>query len=320
MVTFRNIGGRMSILEETRPDAGWYPDPRDGQRMRWWDGSRWTDHVASPPGARRKHAGLGWLMAITAILAVLVVLGLASGLPARLAQPGGAMIEDPTPVIPEPTATNATDLASAYLGSVTVKASCGPGCGAMGGAVAISEDELLTAAHLVAEGATVLVATPSGKAMLAQVLDVDTRRDLALLQTPTNHGLPIVALRSEAPVIGEPAHAVGTPGGQRRISDGVVTKVLDMGNDGVTEVQTNADIDLGNSGGPLLDDQGRLLGIVVKEHETDDSIGWATSANDIAVFLANAARSGSVPPTGQPLPGSREYDAMLRDLFDGVQD
>ncbi|HUF97442.1 MAG TPA: DUF2510 domain-containing protein [Ilumatobacter sp.] len=33
------------------PQAGWYPDPQHGARLRWWDGSDWADHWRPPPGA-----------------------------------------------------------------------------------------------------------------------------------------------------------------------------------------------------------------------------------------------------------------------------
>lgn len=33
------------------PPAGWYPDPRGGQRLRWWDGSDWADHWRPPPSS-----------------------------------------------------------------------------------------------------------------------------------------------------------------------------------------------------------------------------------------------------------------------------
>ncbi len=33
------------------PSPGWYPDPRGGNRLRWWDGTDWTDHFRGPPGA-----------------------------------------------------------------------------------------------------------------------------------------------------------------------------------------------------------------------------------------------------------------------------
>ncbi|MFB9749515.1 DUF2510 domain-containing protein, partial [Leifsonia shinshuensis] len=35
----------------TTPDAGWYTDPGDTQRVRWWDGAAWTGHVRPHPGA-----------------------------------------------------------------------------------------------------------------------------------------------------------------------------------------------------------------------------------------------------------------------------
>lgn len=33
------------------PPAGWYPDPRGGQRLRWWDGTDWADHWRPPPNS-----------------------------------------------------------------------------------------------------------------------------------------------------------------------------------------------------------------------------------------------------------------------------
>ncbi len=43
------------------PPPGWYPDPRGGLRLRWWDGADWTDHWRAPPTgmAQRKQASPG---------------------------------------------------------------------------------------------------------------------------------------------------------------------------------------------------------------------------------------------------------------------
>lgn len=32
--------------DQALPAAGWYPDPADASRIRWWDGQKWTEHVA----------------------------------------------------------------------------------------------------------------------------------------------------------------------------------------------------------------------------------------------------------------------------------
>lgn len=262
-------------------------------------------------------------MAGTAAITIVVSMTLWSGLPARIAAhglaPASPQVAAPAPAPPEQPAT-AGDLPSALSAAVLVKGSCGPGCGSLGAAVAVSDTELLTAAHVVGESGTAVIVTESGDGMLAQVVASDPVRDLALLRTATGHRLPAVTLRSDPPVIGEGAHAVGNPEGERRISDGRVTDFLDIEADGVMDVQTDADIDLGNSGGPLLDDQGRLLGIVVKEHEFDDTIGWATASSEVAAFLSGAM--GAQPELTDPgfLPGAEEYERLLEEMFRDLAD
>lgn len=39
------------------PPAGWYPDPQQGGRQRWWDGARWTEHVHPPEGPQSPGPG-----------------------------------------------------------------------------------------------------------------------------------------------------------------------------------------------------------------------------------------------------------------------
>src|SRR3954466_5746209 len=60
---------------DSQPDAGWYPDPHDSGRLRYWDGGAWTPHMATPavpPGwhedprrPRRRHYWNGSAWAVT---------------------------------------------------------------------------------------------------------------------------------------------------------------------------------------------------------------------------------------------------------------
>ncbi len=310
----------MATLQSSRPTAGWYSDPSDRSQLRWWDGTRWTGYTCPFPGLSRPRRPAGasvavWVVVIVAILALLAAslqqawVGFGTALDGTLGETGLGGVPVPPDGDSPPNAT-ATDLESALQGSVMIEANCGPGCVAVGGAVAISPTELVTANHVVADSNTVAAVGADGSARSAVVIARDERRDLALLRTRA-HGWPVVSIRAEPPSIGEPATVVGAPGGTRRISHGTVTAVLDIEGDGVTEVQTDADVDQGNSGGPLLDSQGRLLGIVIAEHEFDDAIGWATSAADVEVFLRQAAA-----PQVDPFAGPESYEDMLKDMFE----
>jgi putative serine protease PepD len=323
----------MDTLQHARPAAGWYQDPYEPTRLRWWSGVAWTNYTAAfPPPAplrRRSRFSGGEVVALVFGLVIALLLAVAYWSGGSLAIPGAtsepeALGEvappsgggaDQAPDDPAPGSAPAADLSDAYAASVMVESNCGAGCVGVGGGVAVGPDTVLTAEHVVSDSRVVGVLDAEGNAMAGTVIATDARRDLALLRVE-QHGLPYVSVRDAVAVVGEEAHVVGSPNGQRRISEGTVTGVLDLERDGVIEIQTNADIDQGNSGGPLLDADGRLLGIVVAEHERDDTIGWATSAADVQQFLA-AATSGTagVP---DPLAGvDGPYRELLDDLLSG---
>jgi putative serine protease PepD len=322
----------MDTLQFARPAAGWYRDPYDPARLRWWDGLEWTGHTAAfptpAPPRRRSRFSRGEKAALVFGLVVALLLAVAYWSGGSLTIPGTTSEPEALGDVAPPSgeageapggaavgSAPANDLAAAYAASVTVESGCGAGCVGVGGGVAVGPDTVLTAEHVVSESRVVGVVDADGNALAATVIATDARRDLALLRVEP-HGLPYVSVRDAVAVVGEEAHVVGSPNGVRRISDGTVTDVLDLERDGVVEIQTNADIDQGNSGGPLLDADGRLLGIVVAEHERDDGIGWATSAADVQQFLAAATSASAGVP--DPLAGVEgPYRELLDDLLSG---
>jgi hypothetical protein len=70
------------VSEQGQAQPGWYPDPSGppGQQ-RWWDGTRWTEHLqpapgAAPPGAAPKSGSSNTLVVVLVVLGVLAVLGI----------------------------------------------------------------------------------------------------------------------------------------------------------------------------------------------------------------------------------------------------
>jgi S1-C subfamily serine protease len=97
-----------------------------------------------------------------------------------------------------------------------------------------------------------------------QVVAVSNKYDLALVQVLGHGDLPFLALRSdEGMVPGERLFAIGTSAGlQSTVTDGVFTGFRKILPREERFIQFSAPVNQGNSGGPLLDAQGRVIGVV----------------------------------------------------------
>jgi S1-C subfamily serine protease len=133
-----------------------------------------------------------------------------------------------------------------------------------GSGVVLARDTVLTLAHnLRGEEATVLL---GGERRAARVAGVDADADLAVLTVPTGDVVP-VAFADEAPSIGTPIVALADPGGRGlRVTPGFVAAAPRRVRgargrriDGA--IEHTAPLPRGSSGGPLLDLEGRLLGL-----------------------------------------------------------
>jgi serine protease Do len=165
---------------------------------------------------------------------------------------------------------------------------------------------IITNAHVVAEDhAAVGVTLADGSNFLADIVGFDRRGlDLAAVQLRGGHQLPVATLASiDESRIGDAVYAIGSPQGIRNtFSSGIIGNILPD----QTEVMHSAAINTGNSGGPLVNRQGQVIGIntrllgapvvspegnVIGTARMTNGMGIAITADEIKMFVT-AVRLG----------------------------
>lgn len=132
------------------------------------------------------------------------------------------------------------------------------------GFIVSADGLILTNAHVVREAKEVTVKLQDRREYRAKVLGLDTTTDVAVLKIDAK-GLPVVRLGNPQDVqVGDPVLAIGAPFGlEQTATQGIVSaKGRSLPNDtAVPFIQTDAAVNPGNSGGPLFDGAGNVIGI-----------------------------------------------------------
>jgi len=167
------------------------------------------------------------------------------------------------------------------------------------GVIVESDGVILTNYHVVARADTIAIRLADGREFPARLLGADAGTDLAVLQIDAQ-GLPAAGWGDSGEVeVGEMVWAIGNPFGlDRTLTYGIVSGV---GRRGVTGnpfqefLQTDAAINPGNSGGPLVDVNGRIIGITTAIAGPDSrGIGFAIPSNTAREVVAAILRLGHV--------------------------
>ena len=134
------------------------------------------------------------------------------------------------------------------------------------GFITRSDGVLLTNAHVVEGAGTVTVTLPDGRSFPGKVLGADTLTDVAVVKVAAQ-GLPVAPLANSADVRpGQWAIAIGNPLGlDNTVTMGIVSAIARHnalgGGQRVAYIQTDAAVNPGNSGGPLINDRGQVIGM-----------------------------------------------------------
>ena len=171
--------------------------------------------------------------------------------------------------------------------------------GGSGSGIIVSRDGVvITNAHVVGESRAVEVGLADGRTVRGQVLGRDPTIDVAVVRVSASN-LPAAPLGdSDKLEVGQSAIAIGNPLGlERTVTSGVVSAVnrSPRGFDLNGLIQTDAAISPGNSGGPLVDSRGRVIGIntAVLAGAGASGLGFAVPinlANDVVRQLLTTGR------------------------------
>ncbi len=147
-------------------------------------------------------------------------------------------------------------------------ASVGTGFAVQGGLVA-------TCFHVIGEGQRIMLELPDGRETpVTEITAWDEVHDMALLK-PLAASLEPLPLADENAKPGAPVMAVGNPRGLRgSVTTGILSADREI--DGHRMLQLAIPIELGNSGGPLLNQRGEVLGMLTYKSAITDNLGFAT--------------------------------------------
>lgn len=190
----------------------------------------------------------------------------------------------------------------------------------LGSGVIVSRDGyVLTNQHVVEEADEILVMFANNQTTTATVIGSDTHTDLAVIKVAAT-GLPVIPLLDDdQPRVGDIALAIGNPFGLgHSVSQGIISafsRTIITNSPYDDFIQTDAAISPGNSGGALVDHEGRLLGIntmIYSQSGGSEGIGFAIPA-DIAMWVMEQIVTYGrvirgwlgVSLTPQPLPNSQ---------------
>ena len=163
-----------------------------------------------------------------------------------------------------------------------------------------SEGIILTNAHVVESAKKIIVKLSDKREFEARVVGKDLPTDIALLQIAVSETLPTIGLGDSDQVeVGEWVMAVGNPFGlENSVSSGIVSgKGCHIGEAYDRLIQTDAPLNPGSSGGPLINLSGQVVGInkaLVSETGGSIGISFATPINSVKEILPQLQTTGKV--------------------------
>ena len=193
-----------------------------------------------------------------------------------------------------------------FFGQPTMTASSGSGF------ILTKDGYIATNYHVVEDAETVKVTLFNGDEYDARYIGGDKEYDLAVIKVESTDLLPVTLGDSDTLNVGDRVLAIGNPLGELTFSQsgGMVSSVnraINVGGTPFNMIQTDASINAGNSGGPLFNNYGEVIGIVSAKYSSSSSgtsvegLGFAIPINDVFAMIQDIMTNGYI--TNKPYLG-----------------
>lgn len=210
------------------------------------------------------------VLALAAVVLLVAVVALTAGLAARWGAQAAAAEPAPSPSASATATPTVSDVAAALAPSlVAIEVARADGAAIGSGVVVTADGTVLTAWHVVADATAIQLTFSDGTTSTATVAASDETTDTAQLTPATLPSVVVPAVLGGQAATGATVVALGSPLGLTgSVSAGVVsgldrTATVSAGLSLSGLIQFDAAVNPGSSGGPLVDDEGHVLGIVV---------------------------------------------------------
>lgn len=270
-------------------------------------------------GGPRKRRGIPAWLALSGMLVVALIAGGAGGLAGTVLNPGGGGAEEdesqsshmnePPPEAPERDPDTIAGVAQRVSPSVVHIMSADPSIPHTGSGFVIEGDYVVTNHHVaepMEEG--IHIEYSDGSTSEATVVGTEPEYDLAVLSLEDPHDVePLEFGNSEEAIVGDEVIAIGAPLGLAgTVTQGIISALdrpvgSEEGGSQFYAIQTDAAINPGNSGGPLVDVQGRVIGVnsmivtmndVMGEPQGNIGLGFAVPSADAEGVVSSLVENG----------------------------
>ena len=220
--------------------------------------------------------------------------------------------------------------------TVTVLATDSKGNTSMGTGVLLTADGyFITNAHVVSGATSCIMALDIGKTYEAKLVGCSFGQDIAVLKAEGAEGLtPAEFCDSDYCSVGETVYAIGNPLNlnlRATFTNGIISgleRQMELDGKTLTMIQTNAAVNNGNSGGPLINDRGQVIGINTLKMSgnktataTVEGLGFAVPARRMVAVVNDIMATGAfhgIPSlgiyVGQELQADDTYQLVIYDV------